>query len=157
MSRVRSIHPKIWTDESFIVLPQNARLLLLAVGTFCDYATRFPVNMQALAEHCGWAWDQEAYDQLVTSGLISVAEGNATINFTFGHPRAYVSKWEALRSAVFERDGHACQYCGDTENLHCDHVMPKSRGGSDEMDNLVTACGPCNMSKGAKTPEEWRQ
>ena len=68
------------------------------------------------------------------------------------------SEWQALRKAVFERDGYRCQYCGKiVESPQCDHVFPFSRGGRSTMDNLVTACPRCNMSKHAKTPEEWRQ
>lgn len=41
--------------------------------------------------------------------------------------------------------------------LHCDHVHPKSKGGSDDLDNLVTACESCNTSKGDKLIHEWRK
>lgn len=66
-------------------------------------------------------------------------------------------EWLALRLEVFERDGYVCQYCGATDKeLHCDHIMPRSRGGGNELSNLTTACGDCNREKGARTPEEWR-
>lgn len=65
--------------------------------------------------------------------------------------------WLDLRSIVFERDHWTCQYCGTVEadQWHCDHVYPLSRGGTNDIENLVTACRSCNSSKGAKTPEEW--
>lgn len=67
------------------------------------------------------------------------------------------ARWAALRKAVFERDGYACQYCGTTcTTLYCDHVVPVSKGGTNALENLVAACRPCNSSKGARTPEEWR-
>ena len=60
------------------------------------------------------------------------------------------------RRIVFERDNHTCQYCGATNvPLHVDHVHPRSRGGNDDMENLTTACGRCNSSKGNKTLDEW--
>jgi hypothetical protein len=66
--------------------------------------------------------------------------------------------WQRLRQAVFERDNFTCVYCGATEAvLHADHVHPRSRGGRDEMENLVTACASCNLSKGSKSVEEWRK
>lgn len=66
-------------------------------------------------------------------------------------------EWRVIRSRIFERDDYTCQYCGDRGNkLECDHVIPLSRGGSDQDENLVTACKPCNRSKRDKTPEEWR-
>lgn len=66
------------------------------------------------------------------------------------------TKWRALRLEVFERDGHACQYCGDGDDLTCDHIIPLVRGGTNDLDNLATACRACNSSKGDKLfPEEW--
>jgi 5-methylcytosine-specific restriction endonuclease McrA len=62
---------------------------------------------------------------------------------------------------VFARDGHRCQYCGATEDLTVDHVVPRSRrdhshpnGGPTSWENCVTACLPCNLRKGNRTPEE---
>lgn len=65
--------------------------------------------------------------------------------------------WALLRDAVFLRDGYSCVYCGaDGPTLHCDHVVPVSRGGRSVMENLVTACAPCNLSKSNKLlVEEW--
>lgn len=65
--------------------------------------------------------------------------------------------WAAITQAVFERDGYACTYCGDEPgDLHCDHVVPLSRGGSSHMSNLTTACAPCNLDKGSKLLSEWK-
>ncbi len=61
------------------------------------------------------------------------------------------------RFNVFLRDSFTCQYCGEnlpTENLTFDHVTPRSRGGSTLWDNVVTACSPCNLSKGHRLPRE---
>ncbi|MFG1284868.1 HNH endonuclease [Xanthobacter autotrophicus] len=64
--------------------------------------------------------------------------------------------WLTLRADVFARDGYACVYCGSgDEPLHCDHVVPLSRGGRSVMENLTTACASCNISKGDRTPQEW--
>jgi 5-methylcytosine-specific restriction endonuclease McrA len=61
------------------------------------------------------------------------------------------------RRNIFLRDRHRCQYCGTRparQELTIDHVVPKSRGGTDSWDNLVTACVTCNVRKGDRTPEE---
>jgi 5-methylcytosine-specific restriction endonuclease McrA len=58
------------------------------------------------------------------------------------------------RINVFRRDGYECQYCGATQHLTIDHVLPRSRGGRDTWENLVTACHDCNTRKGNKTPQE---
>lgn len=56
------------------------------------------------------------------------------------------------RYAVFERDNFTCQYCGrsvtkDNIKLEVDHKIPYSKGGSDEMHNLITSCFDCNRGK----------
>ncbi|MGV3525539.1 MAG: HNH endonuclease [Candidatus Sericytochromatia bacterium] len=58
------------------------------------------------------------------------------------------------RRNVHVRDHYTCQYCGSVSNLTLDHVMPLSRGGKSTWENVVTACYPCNSSKGSRTPEE---
>jgi hypothetical protein len=66
------------------------------------------------------------------------------------------AEWAETRMRIFERDDFTCQYCKERgSTLECDHVMPISRGGSSDDDNLVTACKPCNQSKRNKTPAEW--
>jgi 5-methylcytosine-specific restriction endonuclease McrA len=59
------------------------------------------------------------------------------------------------RRNVFHRDAHTCQYCGfHGESLSIDHIVPRSRGGGDTWDNVTTACLPCNVRKGNRTPRE---
>ena len=48
------------------------------------------------------------------------------------------------------RDGYSCQVCGADENLTIDHLIPISKGGTDDLENLLTMCGKCNFSKGTK-------
>ena len=52
------------------------------------------------------------------------------------------------RFNVFLRDRFTCQYCGEHEELTFDHVVPRSKGGGDSWDNVVTSCAPCNLRKG---------
>lgn len=63
------------------------------------------------------------------------------------------------RFNVFLRDEFACQYCGvdrPSHDLTFDHVIPRSRGGRTTWENVVTACGPCNLRKAAMLPKECR-
>jgi hypothetical protein len=57
-----------------------------------------------------------------------------------------------LRFFILRRDGFRCVYCGrgapDAE-LEVDHAIPRSSGGSDKPENLVTACSECNSGKSA--------
>jgi hypothetical protein len=59
-----------------------------------------------------------------------------------------------LRFDVFKRDGFVCAYCGATPPsvlLQVDHIHPVAQGGSNDINNLITSCQPCNIGKGAKT------
>ncbi len=59
------------------------------------------------------------------------------------------------RRAAILRAG-ACHYCGgDEDDLVVDHVIPVAQGGTDQDDNLVAACWPCNTEKAALLVEEW--
>lgn len=58
------------------------------------------------------------------------------------------------RRNVLHRDSHTCQYCGYKDDLTIDHVIPRSRGGADEWENVITACVRCNIRKGNRTPKE---
>jgi len=58
------------------------------------------------------------------------------------------------RKNIIKRDGNSCQYCNSTVDLTIDHIIPRSRGGKDTWENLVTACNSCNHRKGNRTPKE---
>ena len=59
------------------------------------------------------------------------------------------------RRNLFQRDHQTCQYCGSRDQpLSIDHVVPRSRGGSDTWENVTTACLSCNVRKGNRTPKE---
>jgi 5-methylcytosine-specific restriction endonuclease McrA len=59
------------------------------------------------------------------------------------------------RRNIFHRDDHTCQYCGSASApLSIDHVIPRSRGGSDSWENVTTACLACNVRKANRTPRE---
>lgn len=71
--------------------------------------------------------------------------------------RLQTPEWKALRVEVFIRDGGKCTYCGVKEKrMACDHVIPRIRGGSDDLSNLTTACRTCNSSKRDDSVDNWR-
>lgn len=70
--------------------------------------------------------------------------------------RPYCAEWRAIREKIFARDRYVCVYCGESpEYLECDHVIPISRGGTNDLSNLATACMPCNRSKSDRLLSEW--
>lgn len=58
---------------------------------------------------------------------------------------------DALRKAVYERDGWACVRCGRTDSLTVDHKWPHIRGGALALENLQTLCASCNTAKNDAT------
>ena len=56
------------------------------------------------------------------------------------------------RFNLFQRDKFTCQYCGDTRELTFDHVVPRAQGGRTTWENVATACAPCTLRKGGRTP-----
>ena len=77
-----------------------------------------------------------------------------TIIRLYSYVRVPYKKVSLTRTNIFRRDNNRCQYCGSHLQLTLDHVMPRSRGGKDTLENLTTACQPCNTRKGDMTPEE---
>jgi 5-methylcytosine-specific restriction endonuclease McrA len=68
---------------------------------------------------------------------------------------------QVTNTFLFARDRYRCQYCGRStselkprEALTRDHLIPLSRGGTNDWSNVVTACGPCNTRKANRLPEE---
>lgn len=83
------------------------------------------------------------------------------------HFRLPDNEWWPLRWRVLRRDNFTCKYCGRYDpppekgapwrraTLCADHVIPLSRGGTNDEGNLVCACLPCNSSKNDRLLSEW--
>jgi 5-methylcytosine-specific restriction endonuclease McrA len=71
--------------------------------------------------------------------------------------KAVVHREVSRRWSVLVRDNFTCQYCGAKApevRLEVDHFFPKSRGGENTMENLVTACLDCNRGKRDSLPPQ---
>jgi 5-methylcytosine-specific restriction endonuclease McrA len=71
--------------------------------------------------------------------------------------KALKKKVLTKRDLVFIRDGRKCRICGKTKGLTIDHIMPRSKGGSNEIDNLQTLCSKCNRLKADTIPDSSKQ
>ncbi len=111
-----------------------------------------------------WHW-QEAIKAVFMQRVNIVAEYDQTVSspsFKMRLPsvvslKNYItpSEYPAFtRFNVFLRDHFTCQYCGDSNDLTFDHLIPRSRGGTTTWDNVVTACSPCNLKKSNKLPKD---
>lgn len=64
----------------------------------------------------------------------------------------WCDEWAFVRSGP-----HSCHLVEGVELALREHVLPRSRGGSDDDSNIVPACNRCNCAKGTRTPDEWRK
>jgi 5-methylcytosine-specific restriction endonuclease McrA len=61
-----------------------------------------------------------------------------------------------VREYMLEKWGRKCAYCSKTAlPLQVEHIIPRSRGGSDRVSNLTLACEGCNQRKGKQTAAEF--
>jgi 5-methylcytosine-specific restriction endonuclease McrA len=61
------------------------------------------------------------------------------------------------RQHIFDEAGGMCEYCREQPARRVDHVVPVSKGGTSDRENLKAACVPCNDDKFDDTPEQWRE
>ncbi|MDN5786098.1 HNH endonuclease [Pseudorhodobacter sp.] len=87
------------------------------------------------------------YDQTVRSQRDEIRIPSVVVLKDYIKPQKRVA---FTRFNLFLRDEFACQYCGARGDLTFDHVTPRARGGVTSWENVVAACSPCNLRKGAR-------
>lgn len=131
-------------------LRENPALVLNADYRPLSY---FPLSL--------WSW-QDAIKATFLDRVVIVAEYETEVHspsISMKLPsvvvlRDYVkpSRYPAFtRFNLFLRDEFSCQYCGSKGEMTFDHVLPRSRGGRTTWENVVAACGRCNLRKGNLT------
>lgn len=67
-----------------------------------------------------------------------------------------INLWSDIRKEIFERDNYTCNYCNQVGGiLEVDHIIPVSKGGNNEFNNLTTSCRSCNRKKRDKLVDEF--
>jgi ribosomal protein S27AE len=56
-----------------------------------------------------------------------------------------MTNWREIRQEVLRRDNRICQVCGKEYSGQVHHIIPRSKGGKNELSNLITLCGKCHM------------
>jgi hypothetical protein len=105
----------------------------------------------AQPDHAGDGSDVTGYDlslcrdcQSKSGGLLSAWDTDVG----FRAKANIISNWESQRNAALFRDDYTCQDCGDDEPwLHVHHKIPRSEGGTDHIDNLVSLCPDCHAER----------
>lgn len=95
----------------------------------------------------------ENYEREIHSPTISMPLPSVIALRQYVKPSQYPA---FTRFNLFLRDKFSCQYCGSGQDLTFDHVIPRRLGGITSWENVSTACSPCNLKKGGRTPAQAR-
>jgi len=88
------------------------------------------------------------YERVVRSPSLAIRIPSVVVLKEYVRPNKRVA---FTRFNLFLRDAFSCQYCGARGELTFDHVVPRARGGRTSWENVVAACAPCNLRKGARS------
>ena len=91
------------------------------------------------------------YDREVHSPSVALKLPSVIALRDYVRPNEYPA---FTRFNLFLRDQFRCVYCGTARELTFDHVVPRAYGGRTTWENVATACAPCNLRKGGRTPTE---
>lgn len=112
-----------------------------------------PISLEVLSGRLGITLDRCVSLLKVADeyGLVSLCDRAVKIRKTFRARRSSLPI--AIRREVLA--GGACKACGSTERLEVDHIIPVSREGTDEVENLQPLCYDCNRAKSDQTMDEF--
>jgi 5-methylcytosine-specific restriction endonuclease McrA len=114
-----------------------------------------------LPDYTTYAWDEwqdvpvQPEDDLVTTPNLVLKVPRVVQLLSCDRSPRHEVKFS--RHNIYMRDGNTCQYCGHElprAELNLDHVVPRAQGGRTTWENVVCCCIDCNLSKGARTPEQ---
>jgi 5-methylcytosine-specific restriction endonuclease McrA len=88
------------------------------------------------------------YEEVVRSPTTTIRIPSVVVLRDYVKPQREVA---FTRFNLFLRDEFTCQYCGAKGDLTFDHVVPRARGGITSWQNVVAACGHCNLRKGSRS------
>ncbi|GIT92195.1 HNH endonuclease [Jannaschia pagri] len=88
------------------------------------------------------------YEEVVRSPTTTIRIPSVVVLKDYVAPQKKVA---FTRFNLFLRDEFSCQYCGAKGDLTFDHVVPRAAGGITSWENVVAACGRCNLRKGSKS------
>lgn len=120
-----------------------------AVCLYVRGAVAWTLGDPCLTIHGGMNRDTGLQSQLDLHPIVA-SRGHA-------RPGSYDPAPALTNTALFARDRHLCLYCGQhfhKTQLTRDHVLPLSKRGLDEWENVVSACLSCNVRKGSRTPQQ---
>ena len=122
---------------------------LTALAVFLEDETWIDPPLDVEGRSFGSSWIVLPDDEAVAEWMTAPMEPRGAAS---RDPRGPRTAGARLRFQVFRRDNYTCQYCGREAPefpLQVDHIVPWAKGGATMLANLRTACGECNLGKGA--------
>ncbi len=176
MARSRNIKPGFFTNDDLAECSPFARLLFAGLWTVADregrgedrpkkikvlvlpfdnvdvedlmktlnergFIHRYDVNGNRYFQINNWSKHQNPHHKEIASVIPSPPEHKDTVC------DGYTPLSNTMRSAIKNRDGEKCNYCGSTHELEIDHITPVSKGGNSNAENLQVLCKQCNILK----------
>lgn len=138
-------------------------LRLDVTGRPLDWISKRTAALMYVREQVAWEAGISTFRLLGGQSRLTGNQSFLDVNSIIaGRGIALLGSWEECtpslnNEALFRRDNHICMYCGlsfSNQMLTRDHVHPRSRGGADNWENVVTACKPCNARKDNMTIDE---
>jgi len=156
--------PKPATDRHFRKNPQS-RYGLDALCKPCVFImgkASKQANLEARNAYTAWYSETHKEEIKERSKRWYQDGGKETVKANTRNRRARLRQAEGTHTAKdiqaqYQRQKGKCYYCHEHvgRKYHVDHVIPVSRGGSNDPSNLVIACHSCNESKNDRLPHEW--
>ena len=97
------------------------------------------------------------YAKLVSGQAVGNRLDYGFVTYTYKRFLSGAASPSALirENKLLAESGNQCAYCGTSNDLQWEHIVPRALGGPDTIDNLVRACRECNSRKGAQGPFVW--
>lgn len=153
----------IWTSERWHcspISPQNGIIEIFKKPSYKDVFLRGDIiasinsnisieqfeeefERQCIAKNIKEKYRKRQLEKIIHQELIDSGE-------LFGEQPKRPPIPREIVDAVYKRDGGRCVYCGSTQNLQLDHIIPFSKGGATTLENMQLLCQKCNIEKSNK-------
>ena len=139
--------------KSAIGLIYSGRAKVVATKDIYDIANRIALYEFQTLDYDEWCEVSERLDKHKYKIINSSKNKHFTPSVIVRLGNKTIPKYAITfnRQSLYDRDNGKCQYCSKQLNKKeatIDHIIPKSKGGTNEWDNVVIACKPCNSRKG---------